>query len=168
MTCWRRWNPTASRAKSCAWRITTSNPASAATKVRGTNGRISAKAHPRGRHLHPRDADLAGPALQHRQAGAGAVGRLSRRDRRCQADAGRGKGSGRSGGRQRRRGASLPRRQLPGTQRRWLHNPGEWWGLLGRRGHEVGELCRPEKGAEGGQRYAGNAGFEHNASCSHP
>ena len=40
--------------------------------------------------------------------------------------------------------------------------------LLGRRGHEVGELRRPEEGAEGGQRHAGNAGFEHSASGSHP
>ena len=38
--------------------------------------------------------------------------------------------------------------------------------LLGRGGHEVGELRRPEEGAQGGQRHAGNAGFEHRAPGS--
>ena len=92
------------------------------TKATATTGR-SAQEDPRGRHPRPRHADLDGPALQRRQAGARADGRLPRRDQRGRPHAvvRHRRGAGRR--RQRGRRAHVARRAPTRAHRRRVHHP---------------------------------------------
>ena len=118
-----------------------------------------------GRHLRARPADLDGPALERRQAGAGAARCISRRDRRPRTHACRRQGGAGCHRRQRGRCACLPRRLLPVAQRCRLHHPGQCRPLLGRRGHGQREFRRPPGNAGEGCRHDRDGGLERRPSC---
>ena len=106
-TCWRPWSRTASPARWSAPPTTTSCPAS---QRRGRGRRLAgaAQADPRRRHPDRRDADLARPAVEHRQARSRAAGCVPGRDRRQGPDAVLRQGGGSGGRRQRGRRPPLP------------------------------------------------------------